>query len=66
MSQLNEFNSSDYIIAAERDGKIVEGYKYGNSPLNYHENKSINGKKLVLTTLMEQEQLIYLKKMLMK
>ena len=50
LSQLNEFNSSDYIIAAERDGKIVEGYKYGNSPLNYHENKSINGKKLVLTT----------------
>ena len=26
LSQLNEFNSSDYIIAAERDGKIVEGY----------------------------------------
>ena len=41
-SQLNDLIL--IILLLQRDGKIVEGYKYGNSPLNYHENKSINGK----------------------
>tara|TARA_B100001250_G_scaffold347869_1_gene318328 strand:+ start:28 stop:744 length:717 start_codon:yes stop_codon:yes gene_type:complete len=50
LGQLNEFDSNNFLIAAERDGKIVEGFKFGNSPLHYHENPDILGKKLVLTT----------------
>ena len=50
LSQLNEFDSNNFLIAAERDGKIVDGFKLGNSPLHYHNNPHIIGKKLVLTT----------------
>lgn len=50
LDKLNEFKSDEYIVAAERDGKIVDGYKYGNSPLHYHENSDIKNKKLALTT----------------
>ncbi len=37
------------ITAGERDGKVIEGLQYGNSPAEYHRN-FINGKTLVLTT----------------
>lgn len=37
------------IAAGERDGKLAEGLKHGNSPLEYHRN-FIEGKTLVLTT----------------
>ena len=37
------------ITAGERDGKIAEGLKYGNSPFEYS-REFINGKILVLTT----------------
>jgi 2-phosphosulfolactate phosphatase len=37
------------IAAGERDGKIADGLRYGNSPLEYH-REFIGGKKLVLTT----------------
>jgi len=39
----------DYIVAAERKGQIVDGFKFGNSPYSYM-NESIKGKTLVLTT----------------
>src|SRR3984893_16016612 len=39
----------DCIPAGERDGKIAEGLKYGNSPFEYT-RKFIDGKILVLTT----------------
>ena len=39
----------DVITAGERDGKIAEGLKYGNTPLQYTP-KFIKGKTLVLTT----------------
>jgi 2-phosphosulfolactate phosphatase len=39
----------DGITAGERDGKIAEGLKYGNSPFEYPET-FIGGKSLVLTT----------------
>jgi len=38
------------IIAAERGGEVVDGFKYGNSPLSYINNKEVKGKTLVLTT----------------
>lgn len=40
----------DMIIAAERGGEVVDGFKYGNSPLSYINNPEIVGKSLVLTT----------------
>jgi 2-phosphosulfolactate phosphatase len=39
----------DVITAGERDGKIAEGLKYGNTPLQYT-SEFIKGKTLVLTT----------------
>ncbi len=39
----------DAIAAGERDGKIAEGLKHGNSPLEYTRD-FIEGKNLVLTT----------------
>lgn len=39
----------EVITAGERDGKIAEGLKYGNSPLQYSP-EFIRGKTLVLTT----------------
>ena len=37
------------ITAGERDGKVIEGLQYGNSPAEYPDT-FINGKTLVLTT----------------
>ncbi len=39
----------EVITAGERDGKIAEGLKYGNTPLQYNA-EFIKGKTLVLTT----------------
>ena len=50
LSDLNQYNTDDFLIAAEREGKIVQGFKFGNSPLTYLNKPEIKGKKLVLTT----------------
>ena len=42
-------DNDEYIIAAERNGKIVRGFDLGNSPTEYS-NHSLQGKKMVLTT----------------
>jgi 2-phosphosulfolactate phosphatase len=39
----------DYLLAAERDGKVVEGFDFGNSPFSYTKEK-VAGKTVVLTT----------------
>ena len=39
----------DYLLAAERDGKVVEGFDFGNSPFSYTPQK-VAGKTVVLTT----------------
>lgn len=39
----------NHILAAERNGKIVSGFDYGNSPLTYL-NQDVKGKTLVVTT----------------
>jgi 2-phosphosulfolactate phosphatase len=39
----------DYLLAAERDGKVVEGFDFGNSPFSYIKEK-VAGKTVVLTT----------------
>lgn len=37
------------LVAAERDGKVVEGFDFGNSPFSYTAEK-VKGKTIVLTT----------------
>ena len=39
----------DYIVAAERNAKPIDGFDYGNSPYHYI-NADVEGKILVLTT----------------
>ncbi len=38
-----------YLLAAERNGEVVEGYDFGNSPFSYT-NEKVGGKTVVLTT----------------
>tara|TARA_B100001057_G_scaffold476831_1_gene545321 strand:- start:914 stop:1630 length:717 start_codon:yes stop_codon:yes gene_type:complete len=42
-------DKNEYVIAAERNGKIVRGFDLGNSPTAYS-NYFLEGKKMVLTT----------------
>ena len=42
-------NGSDYLLAAERNGEIVPGFDFGNSPFSYTKEK-VSGKTIVLTT----------------
>jgi len=39
----------DYLLAAERDGEVVSGFDFGNSPFSYTKEK-VSGKTVVLTT----------------
>lgn len=39
----------DYLLAAERDGSVVDGFDFGNSPFSYTKEKVV-GKTVVLTT----------------
>jgi 2-phosphosulfolactate phosphatase len=43
------FEKDGYLLAAERDGKVVEGFDFGNSPFAYAADK-VKGKTIVLTT----------------
>lgn len=49
LEDAQKFDSNDFLIAAERNGEIVEGFQYGNSPLRYM-TPDIQGQSLVLTT----------------
>ncbi len=40
---------SSCLLAAERDGKVVDGFDFGNSPFSYTTEK-VQGKTVVLTT----------------
>ena len=44
-----EYKEKGYYVAAERKGKIVSGFDFGNSPLSYM-NDDLKGETLVLTT----------------
>lgn len=41
--------AAGYLAAAERDGKVVEGFDFGNSPFAYMNGK-VKGRKVALTT----------------
>lgn len=44
-----EYQAKGYLVGAERQGKIVEGFDFGNSPFSYM-TEEIKGKDVVLTT----------------
>jgi 2-phosphosulfolactate phosphatase len=44
-----KFKEQGYIVAAERNGKIVEGFSLGNSPFDYM-NEMLVGKTIVIST----------------
>ncbi len=44
-----EYKEKGYMVGAERNGKIVEGFDFGNSPYSYM-GDHVKGKTLVLTT----------------
>ncbi len=39
-----------YIISGERNGCMIEGFDYGNSPLSYKDESTFKGAKLAITT----------------
>ena len=39
-----------YIVAAERNGEVVNGFQFGNSPLAYRDPEVVKGKTIVMTT----------------
>jgi len=52
VSQVEEcaaYQGMDYLLAAERDGEVVDGFDFGNSPFSYIKQK-VSGKTIVLTT----------------
>ena len=49
VEECRDFQQKGYIGAAERGGKIVEGFKLGNSPFDYM-SPDLAGQKIVFTT----------------
>ncbi|PST84116.1 2-phosphosulfolactate phosphatase [Pedobacter yulinensis] len=43
------YQDNGYLLAAERNGEVVKGYDFGNSPFSYTAEK-VAGKTIVLTT----------------
>ncbi|MGK9117409.1 2-phosphosulfolactate phosphatase [Olivibacter jilunii] len=43
------YKDHGYLLAAERNGEVVDGFDFGNSPFSYVSEK-INGRTIVLTT----------------
>jgi len=49
VEEAQAFKNEGYLVGAERNGKIVEGFDFGNSPYSYM-GDLVKGKTLVLTT----------------
>ena len=43
------YRNTDFLLAAERNGAVVAGFDFGNSPFSYTKEK-VSGKTVVLTT----------------
>jgi len=43
------FGRENFLLAAERDGKVMPGFDFGNSPFSYT-REMVEGKRIVLTT----------------
>ena len=44
-----EYRKNGFMVAAERDGEVVEGFDLGNSPFGYMSSK-VKGKTIAITT----------------
>lgn len=44
-----EYKKKGFLVAAERDGQVVEGFRFGNSPFSYM-TEEIKDKTVVMTT----------------
>lgn len=49
IEEAREWKKKGFIVGAERDGQVVEGFDFGNSPYAYM-NPEFKGKTVVLTT----------------
>lgn len=49
LDEAREYQKKGYIVAAERNGAVVEGFDLGNSPYSYM-NPDLKGETVVLTT----------------
>lgn len=49
VEECKNYEKEGYLLAAERDGKVVEGFNFGNSPFAYTTEK-VKDKTIVLTT----------------
>lgn len=49
VDECKAYEKEGFLLAAERDGKVVEGFDFGNSPFAYATDK-VKGKTVVLTT----------------
>lgn len=49
IEEAKEYQQKGYLVGAERQGKIVEGFDFGNSPYSYMKPE-IKGKTVVLST----------------
>lgn len=49
IDEAKEYKSKGMIVAAERNGEVVDGFDFGNSPFNYMDPK-LKGETIVLTT----------------
>lgn len=49
IKEAKEYQEKGYLVGAERQGKIVEGFDFGNSPYSYL-NPELKGKTVVLST----------------
>ena len=49
VDECRSYEGQGYLLAAERNGEVVEGFDFGNSPFSYTKEK-VENKKVVLTT----------------
>jgi 2-phosphosulfolactate phosphatase len=49
VEECKSYEGKGYLLAAERNGEVVNGFDFGNSPFSYTQEK-VQGKKVVLTT----------------
>lgn len=49
VEECQAYKGNDYLLAAERNGEVVQGFDFGNSPFSYATEK-VSGKTVVLTT----------------
>jgi 2-phosphosulfolactate phosphatase len=49
VEEARQYKENGYLVAAERNGEIVEGFDLGNSPFGYMNNR-VRGKTIAITT----------------